>query len=146
MWHLRTKADHGSVRVDVGYNKNNKMWMITGILGTLSSHHHVNSAVRHHCFLPCTVKKFCLLLFVVTASHVQIHGFVVFAWVWYHVQIVIAEFDRRKCHLQHPQRRQKQHSSLARLVGSSSVLESLLLWHLRYKQWHTPMITSLKYT
>lgn len=29
------------------------------------------------------------------------------------------------------------HSSLTRLVGSSSVVESLLLWHLRYKQWHT---------
>lgn len=36
------------------------------------------------------------------------------------------------------------HSSLPRLVGSSSVMESLLLWHLRYKQWHTPMITSFK--
>lgn len=38
------------------------------------------------------------------------------------------------------------HSSPSRLLGSSSVLRSLLLWHLRHKQWHTPMIPRPKCT
>lgn len=34
------------------------------------------------------------------------------------------------------------HSSLTRQVGSTTILESLLWWHPRHEQWHTPMITS----
>lgn len=35
-------------------------------------------------------------------------------------------------------------SCLARLVGTISVLERLLLWHVRYRLWHTPLIITLK--
>lgn len=63
------------------------------------------------------------------------------------VQVAPAESDWSESHHSRNSRSSDPllslHSFLARLFGSSSVLECLLLWHPRHKQWHThsPMMS-----